>query len=261
MWRYIREMNRIKESIAGWDYKNNNFSIPYYIRNNENAAPEKSIEYTTDKQPKTEYPDEIFKTSAGEIKLYDEGEFGGKLEIGGKTICSGNFSKIFMYNGEKFVIDDLRHMCSYRFRLIKINDDGTVEEMYNAEENMSPNLECSVGLDDYYIGKDVTGAESVFFLCSGLIFDLSKKGIERYSDVQYLLIFNLNNKNNPFIRIDLPTKIEFSDVTSIWSDGMMLVIGCDKEAVLVYLPEMEVEYWTELGENEVAEILEGKKKL
>jgi hypothetical protein len=31
--------------------------------------------------------------------------------------------------------------------------------------------------------------------------------------------------------------------------------------VLVYLPEMEVEYRTELGEHEVAGILEGKRKI
>ena len=48
--------------------------------------------------------------------------------------------------------------------------------------------------------------------------------------------------------------------TSIWTDGRLLAIGCDQEVVIVHLADMDVEYWTELGEEEVAAILKKKHK-
>ncbi|MDD6657519.1 MAG: hypothetical protein PUE95_09545 [Lachnospiraceae bacterium] len=119
MWKDHKTLNRINENISGWYTGNSYRCTPYYIRYNPEAEFKNSIEYTTEKQPEVEYPDEIFMTSAGKIDLYDEGEFGGHLSIGGKTVCQGNFSKIFEFKGSKYVIDDLRHMMSYTFRLIK----------------------------------------------------------------------------------------------------------------------------------------------
>lgn len=300
MWNDHKTLNRINESIAGWHTDNCYRSEPYYIRYNPNVEIRNSIEYTTEEQPEVDYPDEIFKTSAGEIDLYDEGEFGGHLAIGGKTVCQGNFSKIFEFKGSKYVIDDLRHMMSYTFRLISVNDNGTIDVLYDADQyaalhdvyysitredrladpevckkfyttkwnrteddiqRYKLDLDCSVGLDSFYIGKDFCGAEKVFFLCSGHIFNHKKEGRERFTDVQYLLMFDPENEANPFIKIELPAdKVEFSGVSSIWTDGIMLAIGCDREVVMVHLPDMSAEYWTELETEEVEEILKHKHK-
>lgn len=63
------------------------------------------------------------------------------------------------------------------------------------------------------------------------------------------------------IEINFPDKVEFNGVTSIWSDGIMLAIGCDNQVVMVYLPNMDVEYWTELGTDETVEILKKKHRM
>lgn len=54
--------------------------------------------------------------------------------------------------------------------------------------------------------------------------------------------------------------VEIGAATSIWTDGIMLAVGCMNEVVMVYLPEMDVEYWTELDTDEVERILEEKRK-
>lgn len=280
MWKDHKTLNRINENISGWgSLSDNPFKhVPYYIRHNPHVDPEKSIEYTTEIQPKVSYPDEIFMTSAGRIDLYDEGEFGGHLEIGGKMVCQGNFSKIFRFKGEKYVIDDLRHMASNRFRLIKVNDNGTIEVVYNAggmerdgqdvDYTVAPgaiygmrDMEYSIGLDAFYIGQDFCGNEKAFFLCSGFIWNYKEEGNERYTEIQYLLMFDPDNESDTFIRIDLPCdKVEIGAAISIWTDGIMLAVGCMNEVVMVHLPEMDVEYWTQLNADEVERILEEKRK-
>ena len=280
MWKDHKTLNRINENISGWgSLSGKPFKhVPYYVRHNPHVAPEKSIEYTTEIQPKVSYPDEIFMTSAGRIDLYDEGEFGGHLEIGGKLVCQGNFSKIFEFKGGKYVIDDLRHIASNRFRLIKVNDNGTIEVVYNAggmERDGQDvdytvasdaiygmrDMEYSIGLDAFYIGKDFCGNEKAFFLCSGSIWNYKEEGNERYTEIQYLLMFDPDNESDPFIRINLPCdKVEIGAAISIWSDGIMLAVGCMNEVVMVYLPEMDVEYWTQLDTDEVERILEEKRK-
>ena len=246
MWKNYKTLNRISRSIAGYHEGN-------------------------------KYSAEIFKTSAGEIELCDEGEFGGYLKIGEKVVCNGNFSQIFEYKGEKYVIDDLKHMACYHFRLIQVNDNGTINILYDADdyaklhreydskiqivdqtdaddekkhsmrkapspeeiERYKLNYNCSVGLDTYYIGMDSDGIECVFFLCSGLLFDLSKNGSQRYKKIQYLLKYNPEDKKRPFVRIDLPEdKVDYNAATSIWTDGKMLVIGDDKQVVTVVLSDM-----------------------
>lgn len=44
--------------------------------------------------------------------------------------------------------------------------------------------------------------------------------------------------------------------------GMIIkhLIGCDREVVMVHLPDMSAEYWTELETEEVEEILKHKHK-
>lgn len=260
MWKDHKTLNRIDESIAGWYDCKSYRCEPYYIRYNSEARSSQGLEYTTEEQPEVEYPDEIFKISAGEIDLFDEGEFGGHLAIGGKTVCRGNFSQIFEFKGDKYVIDDLHHLLSYTFRLIKVNDNGTIDVLYDANQypGISDNS-VSVGLDAFYIGDDFFGSEKVYFLCSGFIYNSPIKKTERLTRVKYLLIFDPENKSNPFIRIDLPVdKVEFSGVTSIWTDGIILAIGCDKQVVIVNLPDMSIEYWTELESEEVEKILKRK---
>ena len=64
------------------------------------------------------------------------------------------------------------------------------------------------------------------------------------------------------IRIDLPPeKVEFSHATSIWSDGVMLSIGCDKHVIMVHMPDMDTEYWTGLDEDTVCKLLSKKRDL
>ena len=122
-------------------------------------------------------------------------------------------------------------------------------------------LSCSVGLDSFYVGRDFCGNEKVFFLCSGHICNYKKEGRERFTDVQYILMFDPENETDPFVKIELPAdKVEFSGVSSIWTDGIMLAIGCDKEVVMVHLPDMSAEYWTELEFEEVEAILKEKHK-
>ena len=69
------------------------------------------------------------------------------------------------------------------------------------------------------------------------------------------------NETAPLVRIDMPPeKIDFCEVTSIWSDSLMIAVGCDKEVVMAYLPTMDVEYWTELDDEAVSCILKKKHK-
>ena len=122
-------------------------------------------------------------------------------------------------------------------------------------------MEYSIGLDAFYIGKDFCGNEKAFFLCSGSIWNYKEEGNERYTEIQYLLMFDPDNESDPFIRINLPCdKVEIGAAISIWSDGIMLAVGCMNEVVMVYLPEMDVEYWTQLDTDEVERILEEKRK-
>ena len=74
-------------------------------------------------------------------------------------------------------------------------------------------------------------------------------------------MFDPDNESDPCIRINLPCdKVEIGAATSIWTDGIMLAVGCVNEVVMVYLPEMDVEYWTQLDTDEVERILEEKRK-
>lgn len=74
-------------------------------------------------------------------------------------------------------------------------------------------------------------------------------------------MFDSDNESDPFIRINLPCdKVEIGAAISIWTDGIMLAVGCMNEVVMVYLPEMDVEYWTQLDTDEVERILEEKRK-
>lgn len=125
MWKDHKQLNRISESIAGWHigkYTN----TPYYIKYNPAVDFANSIEYSLVAPTQQEYPEDLFQTTAGRIEMFDDGEFGGYLAIGGKKVCDGNFSIIFEYAGDKYVIDSLRHMCSGTFRLIRVNDNGTI---------------------------------------------------------------------------------------------------------------------------------------
>ena len=261
MWEDHKKLRHISESIAGITINGRPAVEPYYIRNNKDVEPEASLEYSLEKPSAKGVPDELYETSAGKIVLCDEGEFGGYLQIGGKQICNGNFSTIFRYNGEKYVVDTLAHMGTYRFRLIRIFDDGSIEVVYNSNEDdyydTLGRVSCAA-MDAFCIDKDMFDNEVVFFLCSGI----NTANPEHIRKVQYLLMFDSNRKDHQLIRIDLPVdKIEFSHVTSIWSDGMMLSIGCDKQVVMAHLPDMSIEYWTGLDEDCVKQILEKKHAL
>ena len=201
----------------------------------------------------------MYQTSVGRIVLCDKGKDGGYLEIGGKQICTGNFSTIFEYNGEKYVVDSSGYNCKFHFRLIQIRDDGSIETIYNSAEAAyydSLGMMSGASMDAYCIDKSILDYDTVYFLCSGI----NMVNPDRIRRVQYLLMFDTYRKDNQLIRIDLPwDKVEFLRATSIWSDGMMLSIGCDKQVVMVHLPDMNTEYWTGLDEDTVDKLLEKKK--
>ena len=84
-----KTLHHISRSIAEY-YEENRYSPKlYYVRYNAKAIDEESIEYNTIKPKDIKYSNEIFKTSAGEINLYDAGEFGGYLKIGEKIDVEG----------------------------------------------------------------------------------------------------------------------------------------------------------------------------
>ena len=135
MWKDHKTLNRIPESISGCLINGSCKVQPYYVRYNGLSGEASALEYSTTEPDKTEISEDIYQTSAGMIEMYDEGEFGGCLKIGGKHICGGNFSTIFEYNGGKYVVDSLSHMATHRFRLIRINDDGTIDVVYSTPDN------------------------------------------------------------------------------------------------------------------------------
>ena len=263
-WKDHKTLKRISESISGF-FPDGIHRVPYYIRQNKTISELGSdIEYSLEKPIEPEIPDEIYHTSAGEIDMSDYGEFGGELRINKKIICNGNFSTIFEYNGEKYVVDSLAHMGTYRFRLIRINNDGTIDTVYSTVDD-NPFVFGGTHMAGYYIGEDFTGQESVFFLCDGIekVEGVIYQG-QNLRRERYLLIYNTHREEeNQVIRIDLPTdKVEFSDVTSIWCDGIMLAIGCDKQVVMVCLPKKDKpEYWTGEDVETVEKILAYKREL
>ena len=70
MWTSYKILNRIEESIAGWSLGNQPKSLPHYVRANNNE-----IEYTTKRQPKPKYSEELFNTKAGKIQIFRCGFF------------------------------------------------------------------------------------------------------------------------------------------------------------------------------------------
>ena len=86
MWEDHKKLRHISESISGYNLGADFRSVLYYIRNNSFVEPEASIEYSLEKPPTEDVPDEIYQTSAGRIELEDYGEFGGGLSIGGKHL-------------------------------------------------------------------------------------------------------------------------------------------------------------------------------
>lgn len=267
MWEDHKKLRHISESISGCNLDVDFRPVLYYIRDNPLVEPEASLEYSLEKPLPEDVPDEIYQTSAGRIEMEDYGEFGGGLSIGGKHLLYGNFSTIFEYNGEKYVIDSLAHLSTYRFGLFRVNDDGTVEKLYSTADDPTDlfGYHGGASMDAYYIGEDVTGTEAVFFLCSGIVIDADGEvnSPARSHRERFLLIFNTHReKEHQIIRIDLPVdKVEFYRVTSIWSDGMMLSIGCENQVVMVFLPNMDTEYWTGIDEKTVSRLLEKKHSL
>lgn len=55
--------------------------------------------------------------------------------------------------------------------------------------------------------------------------------------------------------------MDFADVTSIWTNGEVLAVGCDKQVIIVNLLDKKTEYWTELDSQSVSNIIEKKKQL
>lgn len=274
MWRNCRELNRIDESISGWNTEETVLK-PYNIRYNKD-----SVEYSTDEESSVEYTSEIFNTSAGEIRLYDKGEFGGHLEIGGKIVSNGNFSYIFEINKHKYTIDSLKHMSCGTFRLIEIFDDGTIKELYNSDKladlhnefysldnveykNISKEIrdkykiyiDYQIGLDSYFIKDNI-----IIFLCSGCIYNLDKNGKDRYSRIKYLLEYNTNTGKFREIKLN-NEELEYSYVTSIILVSDELFIGCDKEVIKLNINTMDIEHLTDIEDEIIEKILEHKRSI
>lgn len=272
MWKTFNELKEQKINISGW-YTDNVGLIPYNVKLQNN-----NVLFTKEKIKEDDISKDIFMTSAGEIDLYDDGEFGGHLEIGGKFICKGNFSQIFEVNNHKYVLDSLKHMTCGTFRLIEIFDNGTVEVLYDADKlselhkqfyslenidykNLSDELkkqyqvflDYQIGLDGYFID-----GTCVKFLCSGTIFDLEKAGKDRYNSIIYLLVFDTETKQ--FYEMDLTdTLLSYSYVTSIVIHQNKLYIGCDKMIIEVDLETKVVKYFTDIDDSLIDEVVNYKK--
>ena len=86
MWKDHKTLNRIPESISGCLINGSCKVQPYYVRYNGLSGEASALEYSTTEPDKTEISEDIYQTSAGMIEMYDEGEFGGCLKIGGKQV-------------------------------------------------------------------------------------------------------------------------------------------------------------------------------
>ena len=258
MRKDYKTLKRIPESIAGYDSCYPDYC---YVRFNPVADSEKAIEFTTDWQPGEFYPperyhEEDYLTSAGYIEMVDNGEWGGYLSIGDKEVLTGNFSRFFVCAGERFAVSSLHHMSLASFGLARIYDDGTAEYIYhsNKYEKRHQKIkdgEVNIGFDGYFISKGRKGHEVVYILCSGDVWDYEKPQGEKRKIVRYLLAYDKERKR-PFKRIDLPSdKVEYGQVSSIWTDGKTLAIGTDHEVVIVNLSTMDTEYWTDLDDENI----------
>lgn len=318
-WFPISKLRKINKSIAGYAYPCKNGKIPkggrgasgkfkenqgksyemeytsyildepIYVRNNNGK-----IEYSLDvcqeelidtflEYKKYEVPNEIYQTTIGEIDLYDEGEFGGHLEINKKFIINGNFSHIFMFKNRKFVLDSRQHMACKNFRIIEIFDNGEIEILYDAdklgelhkkyyeeicdsyEENFKnekrdsrleikhqlwKNFKEEYKLNlQYEVGFDIMkkNENKLLFFCEGSIFDLDKRGVERSKEIYYILEYDGEN----FMEYPIEIKDYISGVNSLEYDeeNKIFYIGCDKEIIICNAKTKKCEIYTNLDVN------------
>ena len=287
-WKSIEGLRQINNSISGKHYKSDgeipenangitynknhvcesyHVSEPFYVLNDngeikycknisiqENIYLEKN-QYNFDK--------ELLNTSIGRIELFDEGEFGGSLDVNGNSILSGNFSFIFKFKDRKFTIDSCHHMTCKDFKLVEIFDNGSVKILYNADKleglhhefyfkkdnkkikEISEEDKKRYSLDlSYEIGYDLmfVNNDKIYFYCSGTIFHLDKKGSDRYEHIKYILEFDGENFNE----IEIKFGDWISQISSIAIKDNIFYIGCDKEIIIYNTIDNSYEILTDL---------------
>lgn len=275
-WKNFSELRKIPRSISGKSYKvkltnitkikkaismsGENFGItdysinePVKIRLNEGQ-----LEYTTsdinipgvyEESKVYDMGSDIYMTSAGEIDLYDEGEFGGKLCIGGSFKMSGNFKHIFIFKNRKFVIDSLKHMMSRYFKLYEVFDNGNIALIYDANE-INKNIEKT---NKYYsIGLEVVNVteDSIYFLCNGVIRNFDATSENRWTDISYIIEYD----GVKFKKLELPELNSYYTNSFVILDNI-LYLGCDKQITTYNFNTKEIEIYTPLSKTVEKELL------
>ena len=258
MWINHKKLNRISGSISGCLYNGKEYRVPHYVRYNPNVRGEDSLECCADNEGVCNIINGIDGT-VGVVEIVHKTDAEDCITVNNKAVSTGRFSSLFEYGGYVYVIENYDDMGVCSFRLLKIIGTQTVETVVDSkdlcfckaatENGDSENRQVSIKVDTFCIDRDITGSDAIFLLCSGVEFHGDK-------EIRCLVVYNPSNKEHPVIKVDIPAeKLEYSDANSMWTDGIMLAVGCDKQVVMLYLPTMDVEYWTLLDKNIVSAFL------
>lgn len=260
MWINHKKLNRISGSISGCLYNGKEYKVPHYVRYNPNVRGEDSLECCANNEGVCNIINRL-EVSYGVVEIVHKTDAEDCIMVNDKVVRTGRFLSLFEYDGYVCAIENCTNMnmgiCS--FRLLKVVNTQTIETAGDSkdlcfsktatENGDSANRQVSIKVDTFCIDKDITGSDAVFLLCSGVKCREDK-------EIKCLIIYNPSNKEHPVIKVDIPAeKLEYSDVNSMWTDGIMLTVGCDKQVVMLYLPAMDVEYWTSLDEDVVKSLL------
>lgn len=252
MWTNYKKLNRISGSISGCLYNGKEYRVPHYVRYNPHVRGEDSLECCADNEGVGNIINR-FEVSVGVVEIVHKTDAEDCITVNDKVVRTGRFLSLFKYGGSVYAIENCTYMGVCSFSLLKVVNTQTVEVVVDfkdlcfckvaTENGDSENRQVSIKVDAFCIDRDITRSDAVFLLCSG---------VECHGDkeIRCLVIYNPSNKEHPVIKVDIPAeKLEYSDANSMWTDGIMLAVGCDKQVVMLYLPSMDVEYWTSLDED------------
>lgn len=258
MWINHKRLNRIFGSISGCLYNGKEYRVPHYVRYNPNVRGEDSLECCVNNEGVCDVINRL-EVSYGVVEIVHKTDAEDCIMVNDKIVSTGRFLSLFEYDGYVYAIENYDDMDVCSFRLLKIVDAQAVETVVDSkdlcfykvatENEDSRNRQVSIKVDTFCIDRYITGSDAVFLLCSGVKFHVNK-------EIRCLVIYNPSNKEHPVIKVDIPAeKLEYSNANSMWTDGIMLAVGCDKQVVMLYLPSMDVEYWTSLDENVTKSLL------
>lgn len=275
IWRPISELKEIKHGISGHSYKPADHKMKagaYSCRANAKSELGECTSYCIneplcirDSNGIIEYTDHFVKiqgtfingavyhiddsllnTKAGKITLSDEGEFGGYLAVGNKTFKYGNFRTIFKFKDRRFTVDSLNHMLMNTFRLIEINDDGTITEIYDAnklDNGLEPTFE-----NRYNFGYSIIKVEQdhLYVICSG-----HRRVNKELIYESYLVDYDGTSITKTSLNLE-----DVSIINSLIFKDSMMYLGCDKEVVQYNLKDNTYKIFTNKSDEVIAELLQ-----